>query len=239
VRTLWIIAGLRRSGIHAVVDWIRAALDAAAQPHLLLNNVRLHRLHPRESNVAFSADYHLSCSPHEHLLVVFEDKRLRRIAASALPRRLGGRQRRLVVLRDPYNLVASRLERTRRRRSRDTHPRRVAELWPEHAAHDPTWTRCVYNRWFSDQQYRQRLAAALKLPVCAPLPQHVARPGLGSSFDGLQYDGRAGRMPVLQRWRKFAHDPEFRQYVDHPRLAALSREVCGFDCPLEEPAAED
>jgi len=235
MRTLWIIAGMRRSGIHPVVNWIKAAIDTAGEPHVLLNNVHLAVLNSKDSNVVFSRNFASSDSANEHVLVVFEDKRLRRIDASPLLGRIGGDRRKLlVVLRDPYNLTASRLERTRRRRNRDTHPRRVAELWPDHAGHDATWTRCIYNRWFAEQSYRQQVAAALELPTCPPLPNRIARAGRGSSFDGVRYDGRVAEMPVLDRWRKFADDGEFRQYVNHPRLAMLSDELCGFSNPLKE-----
>lgn len=235
MRTLWIIAGLRRSGIHPVVNWIKAAIDTSGGPHVLLNNVHLAVLNSKDSNVVFSRNFASSDSANEHVLVVFEDKRLRRITESPLLGRIGGdRRKHLIVLRDPYNLVASRLERTRRRRNRDTHPRRVAELWPDHASHDETWIRCVYNRWFTQESYRRQVAAALDLPTCPPLPNRIARAGRGSSFDGVRYDGRVVEMPVLDRWRKFADDAEFQQYVNHPRLATLSDELCGFPNPLKE-----
>jgi len=239
MRTLWIVAGMRRSGIHAVVNWIKTAIDTTGEPHVLLNNVRLRTLNRKDSNVIFSQSFVSSASANEHILVVFEDKRLRRVLGAPLIRRIGAdHQKRLVVIRDPYNLVASRLHRTRRKRNRDTHPRRVAELWPDHAGHDESWTRCVYNRWFLDESYRMQLAADLDLPACPSLPKRIARAGRGSSFDGVRYDGRAGEMPVLDRWREFAYDPEFHQYVDHPPLATLSEQLCRFANPLEEVAVD-
>lgn len=235
MRTLWVIAGMRRSGIHAVVHWIRAALDAAGEPHLLLNNVHLATLNRKDANVLFSPNYAASPRAAEHVLIVFEDKRLGQVAACPLLRHVGAeRTKRVVVLRDPYNLAASRLQRTRAAGNRDTHPRRVAEMWPDHARHDATWTPCVYNAWFAQAPYRRRLAAALGLATVPPLPSQVARAGRGSSFDGVRFDGRTQEMPVLDRWRRFALDAEFRQYVDHPLLAALSEQVCGFPNPLQE-----
>ncbi len=60
----------------------------------------------------------------------------------------------------------------------------------------------------------------------------------GSSFDRMRYDGRVGEMPVLDRWRRFADDPEFQHLVDHPSLAKLSEEICGFANPLKEVAVD-
>jgi len=239
MRTLWIIAGMRRSGIHAVVNWIKAAIDTTGEPHVLLNNVRLSVLNSKDSNSIFSQGFASSDSANEHVLVVYEDKRLRRVGESSLLRHIGAdEQKRIVVIRDPYNLTASRLQRTRRRHNRDTNPRRVAEMWPDHAKHDETWTRCVYNQWFRDQSCREQLASEIGLPVCPPLPDRIARAGHGSSFDGVRYDGRVSEMPVLERWRTFAEDPEFQQYVNHPSLASLSEEVCGFANPLKEVAVD-
>ncbi len=239
MRTLWIIAGMRRSGIHAVVNWMKAAIDTTGEPHVLLNNVRLRVLNSKDSNVIFSKSFASSASSNEHVLIVFEDKRLGRVLEAPLIRRIGtDQQKQLVVIRDPYNLVASRLHRTRRKRNRDTHPRRVAELWPDHAGHDESWTRCVYNQWFLEESYRRDLADGLGLPICPSLPKRIARAGRGSSFDGVRYDGRASDMPVLDRWRLFAGDEEFLRYVNHSSFATLSEELCAFPNPLEEAAVD-
>ncbi len=233
MRTLWIIAGMRRSGIHAVLDWIRSSLD---EPWLVLNNVRLGSVNPKDRNTMFSDGYQHASGTDEHLFTVFEDKRLQLIERAALLRPIlpsVDAVRRLVVLRDPYNLTASRLHRTRHRHSRDTRPHRVAELWPSHASAGEHWTRCIYNRWLGEEAYRRRLADDLHMSTCPIRPEHVARAGRGSSFDGLKYDGRAASMAVLARWREYADDPEFRRLVDRPELARLSESVCHFPNPLE------
>jgi len=45
-------------------------------------------------------------------------------------------------------------------------------------------------------------------------------------------------MPVLDRWRNFVDDPDFVSRVNHPHLAALSEQVCGFPNPLKEAAVD-
>lgn len=232
MRTLWIIAGMRRSGIHAVVDWLLSGINA---PYVVLNNARLDRINPKEKDTTFSTGYEDSKNPHEHVVAIFEDKRLPAINRSPLVRQMSSgfdHIRRLVVIRDPYNLTASRLHRTRRG-SRDTRPERVIRLWPSHAQAGSIWTRCVYNLWFADEPYRNELAEKLKLPSCPPYPEHVARAGRGSSFDGLKYDGNAAQMAVLDRWRAFTDDPQYRRIVDRPLLARLSETVCRFPFPLK------
>ena len=57
MRTLWTIAGIRRSGIHAVVNWIKAALDTTGEPHVLLNNVHLSVLNSKDANAMFSKNF--------------------------------------------------------------------------------------------------------------------------------------------------------------------------------------
>jgi len=233
MRTLWIIAGMRRSGIHAVVDWLLSGLDG---PYILLNNVRLDRINPKENNTTFSDGYETSRNENEHAVVVFEDKSLPKCLQSPLLRAIepwADQRRQLVIIRDPYNLTASRLQRTRRG-ARDTRPVRVVSLWPTHAQAGNEWTRCVYNRWFADEQYRRELANKLELPLCPPYPEQVAKAGRGSSFDGLKFDGNAASMAVLDRWQAFAEDSTYRRIVDRPELAELSETVCNYPCPFEE-----
>jgi len=232
MRTLWIIAGMRRSGIHAVVDWLLSGIDA---PHVVLNNVRIDLVNPKENNTTFSDGYQDSSNPDEHIVAVFEDKRLPVIEKCPLVRRIMpgvDTVRKLVIIRDPYNLTASRLQRTRRG-ARDTRPGRVARLWPSHARADKEWTQCVYNLWFTDEEYRRLLATKLDLSFCPPYPEHVAKAGRGSSFDGLKYEGNAAEMAVLDRWRAFAEDSQYRRFVDRPELANLSESVCHFPSPLK------
>jgi len=235
MRTIWIVSGMRRSGIHAFTDWFMAGLEG---PTLLLNNVRLNSLHHDKRCVTFSTGYESSTNENEHIVVIFEDKRLPSVCSAPLLRCLGGsddEQKHLVVIRDPYNLTASRLRRYRTGR-RGMPPRTVASVWPRHAKHGKEWTPCVYNRWFTDEAYRTELAASLGLSSCPELPTHVARAGRGSSFDGLEYDGNAQQMQVLDRWRAYANDPEYRRLVSDPQLAKLSEEICGFPNPLEDAA---
>jgi len=234
MRTLWIIAGMRRSGIHAVVDWLLSGLDG---PYILLNNVRFDRVHRKANNMSLSPGYETSRTANEHVVTVFEDKRLDRIDRAPLLQSIRpsvDTNRKLIIIRDPYNLTASRLHRTRVRKSRDTRPQRVPSLWPDHASAQPPWIRCIYNRWIADDSYRKQLAAELQISQCPPRSEHVARAGRGSSFDGLTFDGRASEMDVSGRWRQYADDPVFRQCVGRPEIARLSAEVCLFPSPLEQ-----
>jgi len=235
MRAIWVVAGMRRSGLHAFTDWLMAGLDG---PTLLLNNVRLDALHGDKRCVTFSQGHESSTSDSEHIVVIFEDKRLPSVRSAPLLRCLGGptdQRKHLVVIRDPYNLTASRLRRHRTGR-RGMPPRSVASLWPRHAQHGKQWMPCVYNRWFTGEAYRAELAGSLGLPSCPELPTHVAQAGRGSSFDGLKYDGNARQMQVLDRWRAYADDPEYRRLVSDPRLATLSEKLCGFPNPLEDAA---
>ena len=239
MRTMWIIAGMRRSSIHAVTNWMRTSLATAGEPHVLLNNVRLLRFNSKSENVVFSDNYVSTGPGSEHILIVFEDKLLRRIDESPLPKNIGAdRYRRLVVVRDPYNLAASRLQKRRRRGNTNMPLSRLATMWPDHALPGESWVQCIYNHWVRDEDHRRQVAESLALPSCPPAPDSVARAGDGSSFDGLRYDGRAGEMQVLDRWRNFADDPEFLSHVNQPQLAELSERVCGFPNPLKEAAVD-
>jgi len=73
MKQLWIIAGMRRSGIHAVLNWLLSGLDA---PYVVLNNVGHDRIKPKEENTMFSDGYNNLRSSNEQVVTVFEEKRL-------------------------------------------------------------------------------------------------------------------------------------------------------------------
>lgn len=128
----------------------------------------------------------------------------------------------MLILRDPFNLFASRW--------RSIHPEigdaAALRMWKQHARaalnprkglqHDPVVV--LYNNWFLDSDYRRQLADRLALPFSDAGLQRVSHCGGGSSFDARRYDGRAQQMPVLQRWQAYADDPRFRTLFDAQTL---------------------
>jgi hypothetical protein len=254
------IFALRRSGQHAVINWIRYQL---AGRHWFLNDCRA-----GESPFA-GAQFHDSVvrgvwgehkvfhqrrelrGTHSYkgsFLYNYEDLDLREV-----PTRLpladetmwvgrSGARNDVLILRDPFNLIASRLKWAYGSHDRPSKPSLEGMsdsvmLWKVYAREFTGRTEYLsngiaigYNRWFADRDYRDGLAQRLGFDNREIGVSEVARwgPSVSSdSFDGLKFDGRAQDMKVLSRWRQFENDPLFRRLVADPELHELSREIFG------------
>jgi hypothetical protein len=129
--------------------------------------------------------------------------------------------RNVLILRDPFNWLASRLK-IGFRDVKGPRVRTMIDLWLEYAREFLGETTLVprptvfvnYNRWFSDLQYRGQLAEELGVPLLDEGIGQVATHAGGSSFDGTAFAGRAQDMKVLERWRTFSKDEEFRRLIN-------------------------
>ena len=239
---------MRRSGHHAVINWIRYQTPRI---HVFLNACRptahpLDSCHLSQSRVGYgSFDVRMRRSLARvvrsrfvnYILYNFED---------ALPRLendqpdqafFGGIVMTVLVLRDPFNLLASRLhwERTFRARfsggdSRlvSARLRQAAHLWKTFArrAMRPPEGRHLlvkYNDWCNSRDYRRQLARHLKLPGIDMHMDEIARWGPGSSFEGDAICSPDHRLRTLGRWRAFVEDDQYRDCVLDSELLELSR----------------
>jgi len=145
----------------------------------------------------------------------------------------------VLLLRDPFNTLASQAEMGRW--PKDEVPAKLAAwtaMWKAHAqefirirdAGGPGEVPVSYNAWLTDEAYRDALATALGLPdrTDAALPQ-IPRQGGGSSFDGQG----AGAEHVtddrhFKRWEVYQDVPWFKAaFKDDPDLVALSEAIFG------------
>jgi hypothetical protein len=248
------LAALRRSGSHAIVHWLLSQLPGRG---VFLNSCKpgenpYASCYRGDSAVrpagAFDLDRErdLGPSPKDFLLYNYEDRELPAVVSDAFEaehdRWLGtsGRRFDLLVLRDPWNNLASLLRWARGA----VYPisldsvAKAARLWKAYArealgetAHLPaspghTRITVLYNRWVTDPAYRAELAEQLGIPFTDAGRDEVAPWGpttWGDSFDGLAYDGRAGEMPVLERFRWCADDPFYRGLFDGELLDLAER----------------
>jgi hypothetical protein len=129
----------------------------------------------------------------------------------------------MLILRDPFNLFASRLKRDdndikNRFSLRDKKQRKIViNLWKSHAreflgdtdflTHNKI---CInYNTWFTDKTYRENLAKQLDILFTDKSINEVLHIGGGSSFDRTELNNEASKMKVLERWQEFAEDEGF------------------------------
>jgi hypothetical protein len=242
------VVGMSRSGNHAIIDWILAQargrtcfLNCAepgtnpfltarplgeAEPAHRANYSSFHL--PSESGGAFSRKDLLIHSYEDAFLRRFGDARHEELHDGLV----GSSARRVDVLivRDPFNLFASRLASGIGTVSLQT----AGRIWCQHAREFVGLRRHLgnqrvmvsYNAWVSSCEYRESLARRLGLDFDDAAARSVPSTGGGSSFDGTAYDGRAAAMPVLERWRSYRADPEYRS-VFTPQLRHLAARIFG------------
>src|SRR5882724_4584006 len=243
------LAALRRSGSHAVVHWLLAQLPGRG---VFLNSCKLGEnpyasCYRGDSVVRPAGGFDLdgAPAPKDFLLYNYEDRELGAVFSDAFEsehdRWLGASGRRfdLLILRDPWNNLASLLRWARG----SVHPisldsvAKAARLWKVYARevlgetaflrHAPTPV--LYNRWVAEPGYREALAGRLGISFTDAGRDAVAPWGpatWGDSFDGFAYDGRAGEMPVLERFRWCAGDSFYRGLFD-AEICELSERIFG------------
>lgn len=243
------VIGMSRSGNHAIMQWI-----TAQQPgRWLLLNCCEGKQNPFTSarplpggdcsQSSYSHDVQQerpgSFSSKELLIFNHEDSFLAHACSDEYEQRhdewVGPSEERidLLLLRDPFNLFASRFN----RRGYAVKVAAALRIWKQHARQflgdiNRLTQRPVlvsYDHWFCDREYRRRLAADLGLPGSDAGLQRVATCFGGSSFDGLDYDGRAQQMPVLTRWQRLADDPTFASIFDEQTIELARRAFGDID----------
>lgn len=234
--------GLARSGNHAIINWTLKQLQGR---WCFLNCVQA-KTDPFESarpmddgarhatNVTGAMTPEAARSvPLDHLAISLEDSFLRpslssesrnAIAAAAGPPR---EELTVIVLRDPYNLFASRRGLSGAILKEQT----ALRVWKQHARACLGETRGLnseivmanYNAWVRDPAYRRSLAERLGLSFTDAGRNEVVNCGGGSSFDGRAMNGRAEKMRVTERWRRFAGEEQFGRLFDPDTHTLASR----------------
>lgn len=238
-RNEWRIIGLSRSGNHAVINWLLAHLEGR---FCFLNCVEpkhnpFECARPMGSGALYQINYDqfdLQAeqqgvhSPKDYLLYSYEDcfLGLLRHAPSEVchDRWVGpsGQRRDLLILRDPFNLFASRIH-----FGLDQIPHhRALGIWKQHARDALGIRRYLpasrlwisYNRWVTSERYRREIAGQLGLSFTDAAIDEVADTAGGSSFDGLKHHRNASKMKVLERWREFADDEDYWRLFDEETI---------------------
>ena len=124
----------------------------------------------------------------------------------------------IVLVRDPYNLFASRSKDERIKLVGD----KAKTLYKSHmniVMNRSDFVDINFNHWFAEKEYRTELAARLNISFTDNGLNDITWPG-ESTFDGADYDGKAQEMKMLERWKQVRHDfienemdHELRQYA--------------------------
>lgn len=208
---LFLLHGMKRSGNHAIVNWLTPQLRC----RVFNNFIPLGPLlrgnpmpDPRPFAAWRSAQERSQGTPLSSALVTLEDHDLRLMPFLDVDMRL----QRLLVLRNPRDLFASRIRKAFRV-DMPAYPRadgavleRAIKLWSQHAhcylgdaSAYPGRVAILFDAWFRDAEYREAVSDALGVAFNDSGFGRVGPEGGGSSFDGTRFDGNARLMDVGNR----------------------------------------
>lgn len=193
-------------------------------------------------------DQRVELAPRDVLIYNYEDRRLSDVfPPDFLINKTrwfgpGGRSLYTLILRDPFNSFASKyrwaVNGTKWTPQMEWVINELPGLWKSYAREFLGLTNLMpkpkvfinYNRWFTEEKYRDEIAGLLNLGSADRGLSEVAKWGpntWGDSFDNLNFDGRANEMKVLERWRYFVADPAFRELFRDGELISLSEQIFG------------
>ena len=241
------LIGMSRSGNHALIHWITSQLRGS---YCFLNCCE-GKSNPFESaraiddgrravtnipNLEIEREQRGELTDKDWLLFSHEDNFLANACSSLFEDNhdhwIGASSRRidLLLLRDPFNLFASRMAHDLASITSSV----AARIWKQHARqfvrgpralrHEPVLVR--YDRWVRELDYRRALAERLGIGFTDAGINDVPAVAGGSTFDGRAYHGDAREMRVFDRWRRMIARPEYRALFDD-ELIELAVEIFG------------
>jgi hypothetical protein len=240
---VWLLHGMKRSGNHAIANWLIPQLGC-----VYFNNViplgAVLRGKPIPAPQPFKqwhkARQREHARPLPRLLVTLEDHDL---GLTPFSDRVPGLCR-LLVLRSARQMLSSRIRKAFRvdmpayPRSDGAVLQRAIGLWKQHVrcyleGDDayPGRIAILFDAWFNDREYRASISAALDVAFDDTGYGRVSGEGGGSSFDGVDFDGRAHLMSVADRDLHLdAHERALLDAVFRDReLVELERAVVAAD----------
>ncbi|UJH92461.1 hypothetical protein LZ575_08175 [Antarcticibacterium sp. 1MA-6-2] len=257
------LVGLSRSGNHGVINWIINQLEGrycflnCTEPkHNPFSTVRplnadgdVYRTNIRDFNL--DQEKTGKFSSKDFLLYNHEDCFLGPLNGKFFQQKktewTGESKERkdILLLRDPYNLFASRLKSGLIRGHYTHHGSKpislltLQRLYKQHAREflgEKNYLKnkilINFNLWARSRDYREKLAIELGIPFTDKGFKEVTEVAGGSSFDGTKFSGMAHKMDVNDRWKKYAADPEFQDLFD-PEINELATRIFGEIEPVK------
>lgn len=232
------VVGMRCSGQDAIATWLALQCPDAT---FFINDVQPGQsvadrlVNPDPSDRCYVDGQPVSAPlsrPIDNVICNYEDLRVEETPEPQSAE--SGRLHRILVLRDPCNLFASRYffwvrmpVQALRWRWDDR------DLWMNHAEHylsmegqtGSNWVTVNFNRWAVDRDYRATLALKLDLVFSDAGYREVGH--VGSSFDSHRFHGHAERMEVDRLWQRVASVPEYVELMHDERLRDQGRRIFG------------
>ena len=239
--------GLRRSGNHVVQHWL---LKQSGK------NIFYYNDSFPESPYNITRSKHsyetIHTKPLDEIdirMVSFEDHVLRYLVNPVKVRPLKDSEQikadsnfKLLLLRDPYNLFASRFKKKNKSGKKMIHiadyyyrVMTLSDLWISYAEEFLGKTNYLgqnkilvdYNKWIANVSYRKSLAHKLNLNFSDQAFDSVPEVGGGSSFDGTSISGTSLRKSVTERWKTCQDNEEYLKLFQDRRIVDLADRIFG------------
>lgn len=245
------VFALRRAGQHAIMNWLGESLENSGVDVGHANNIYEHRHNESqriEARASTGAEAIERSGSHDLIIANYEDATYSERHESPAYRDFHSASqvtaRDIIIVRDYYNLLASRLakkadiENNGRNAVGWRNPEDVEAAWMDHMTHGHTSPEnpmlVSYNEWFSSKAYRKRLANLLDTESAEQALSTVPDFGGGSSFERRSHNGQAATMNVLSRWSSLSSESLVEEYALliedlDPATIRLNNEVFGID----------
>jgi hypothetical protein len=243
-----ILHGLKRSGHHAVANWI---FQQSPEHKCYINDVKLDR-NPFLTRNAYSdigdrkREKNGDFTKKELLLYTFEDKDITLVYSDYFLQNrevfVGDSENfyNMLVLRDPFNHFASRLRSLKKgckwawKEKTEAWAVFYVDLWKKqakeflgHTSYLPENKICVdFPKWTNNIEYRENIIEKIGLKFTDEGREEVVKAGGGSAFDNRKFDGKASEMKINDRWEEFVNDPYYLSLFDDEVLE-LSDKIWG------------
>jgi hypothetical protein len=236
-----VVLGMRRSGNHVAINWILEQVDG---PAVFYNNIDSQKA----PYTAGRTEFRTRKGKSPRLILSYEDVSVDQLLSDPLISFLetrqkedGARVRFALILRDPYNLFASRLRKWPERFSTDTKIASQIALYNELAGlaanPAPIWNDAplipiLFNSLISDDDYRRHIASSFGVKEGDVGLDKVPVYGHGSSFDGTTLTGESVRDHVFERWRAVENEPRFQTILRSPEVQEIGNGLFQMKPPL-------
>ena len=229
---VFFIIGLKRSGNHAIINWLYKMIPN----YIHLNNMKISDINKKNyysfkknDDKIIDTNYcdkkWIPFTIKNNLIISFEDKDLVHLksAITNFCNDLKISHNVIIILRSPLNNFASFWQIYKTDKSLLIN---LIERWKLYAIESleklyfNDACLIVYDKWFNDVKYRERLASELGLKFDDSNLNSIFKHGV-SSFDGYNYINSAQNMDVLNRCKNFEADTDFKSFTSDPLIQEI------------------
>lgn len=224
-----VVSGMKRSGHHAVVNWLMRILDL----ELHVNDFsQKYGFETRFLEAAKQGLKKKDPSKIKTVIVSMEDRRVAQCLefVDNLKKEYGCSVRTVHVLRDPFNCFASRLQYELRHHP-GTKPRllkHATAVWLDHARalFEQNFDYYIdYSFWTQSEKYRRIQALTMKAKRIETALGEVVDFGHGSSFSGFDIS-KGEQLDTYNRWRTHLQDKRYLSLFSS-ELMELAKKIFG------------